>query len=358
MKTAVVICPGRGTYTKSELGVLSRQHIDKAALFARFDAIRTVAGQETLAALDGAWRYSVATHTRGDNASALIYAASYADFLSLQGVDVVAVTGNSMGWYTALACGGALTVEDGFRLANSMGALMQKALIGGQLVYPVTGNDWQSDPELRADVMAWMSDIDARADHVLALSIDLGGMLVLAGNDAGLKAFETRAPQIGRFPMRLANHAAFHTEMQAPVAKAGRETLVDLSMGQPRSPLIDGRGKIWWPGATDTAELYDYTLGHQVTKPYDFKRAVTVAAREFAPDLFIVTGPGTTLGSSVAQSLISANWRQMAGKTDFEAHQSKSPVLLSMGREDQRGFVTKKKDHRHETFRNTPIRRL
>lgn len=111
MKRAVIVCPGRGTYNKPELGSLSRLHPDKTALFDAFDKARLAGGQETLTDLDGAARYSVAKHTRGDNASALIYAASYADFLSLKDVDVVAVTGNSMGWYTTLACAGALDAD-------------------------------------------------------------------------------------------------------------------------------------------------------------------------------------------------------------------------------------------------------
>ena len=142
MKTAVVICPGRGTYTKTELGVLGRHFADKG-LLANFDARRAAAGQETLSALDGAASYSVAKHTRGDNASALIYAATLADFRAIEGVEVVAVTGNSMGWYSALACGGALTPEGGFEVVNTMGTLMQERLIGGQLIYPFLGEDWR-----------------------------------------------------------------------------------------------------------------------------------------------------------------------------------------------------------------------
>ncbi|MGB7320693.1 MAG: ACP S-malonyltransferase, partial [Albidovulum sp.] len=99
MKTAVVICPGRGTYTKTELGYLSR-HFGDRALLGAFDASRAALDQETLSALDGAASYSVAKHTRGDNASALIYAATLGDFRALDGVEVVAVTGNSMGWYS------------------------------------------------------------------------------------------------------------------------------------------------------------------------------------------------------------------------------------------------------------------
>ncbi len=340
MKRAVFICPGRGTYTKTELGTLAALHPDKAEMFARFDAIRMAQGQETLAELDGAERYSVARHTRGDNASALIFAASLADYQSLQDVEIVAVTGNSMGWYTALSCGGVLDAEQGFRLANTMGRLMQKSLIGGQLVYPVMGDDWRPDPARKQGILQLVDQIDATSGHVLALSIDLGGMLVLAGDEAGLKAFEAAAPPIDRFPMRLANHAGFHTALQAPVAAQGRAALADLAFGQPHVPLIDGRGRIWWPRASDPEALRGYTLGHQVTQPYDFTHAIIVAAREFAPDLFIVAGPGTTLGGAVAQSLILADWQGLSGKTDFRKRQAAAPLLVSMGRHDQRGFVT------------------
>lgn len=341
MTKAVVVCPGRGTYNKTELGYLQR-HFPDSALLAAFDEQRRVAGQPSVSELDGAQRFSVAEHTRGDNASALIFAATLGDFLSIDRgkIDIVAVTGNSMGWYSALACAGALAPEDGFRVANTMGTLMQRALIGGQLIYPFVGEDWRAQPERRAELVAIVDDIAAREGHELDLSIDLGGMLVLAGNEAGLAAFEQRAePLQQRFPMRLANHAAFHTPLMAPVAEQGRGQLPADLFRNPDLPLIDGRGAIWWPGATDTDALHAYTLGTQVVETYDFTRAITVAAREFAPDLFIITGPGTTLGGAVAQSLILAEWRGMTGKEEFQALQARTPILASMGMEEQRVTV-------------------
>ncbi|MDP3195430.1 ACP S-malonyltransferase [Tabrizicola sp.] len=341
-KTAVVICPGRGTYNATELGYLGRNFPDPA-LLSRFDTLRTAAGQDSLTALDGADRFTLARHTRGDNASALIYAATLGDFLSLerQSIDVVAVTGNSMGWYSALACAGAVTPEDGFTIANTMGRLMQSALIGGQLVYPWVDEDWVPRPARKAALLALVADIATRRDHALSLSIDLGGLLVLAGNEAGLKAFETTVdPVQGRFPMRLGNHAAFHTALQAPVAAQGRTALPPTLITQPLLPLIDGRGAIWWPGATDSTALHAYTLGHQVTETYDFTAAIRTAAHEFGPDLFIVTGPGTTLGGAVAQSLILARWRGMGAKADFHKLQAESPLLVAMGLPDQRALAT------------------
>ncbi|MFN4113587.1 MAG: ACP S-malonyltransferase [Sphingomonadaceae bacterium] len=342
-KTAVLVCPGRGTYNKDELGYLGR-HFSDPALLTAFDAQRQAQGQDTLSELDGAERFSLARHTRGDNASALIFAATLGDALAIDPdrIDVVAVTGNSMGWYSALACAGAVTPENGFAIANTMGTLMQAALIGGQLVYPFLGPDWQASPARKAALLDHVARIDMREGHLLALSIDLGGMLVLAGNEAGLKAFETEAePLEGRFPMRLGNHAAFHTHLQEPVAEQGRAALPVALFGQPQVPLVDGRGAVWWPHTCDTGALRNYTLGQQVTETYDFTRAITVAAREFAPDLFIVTGPGTTLGGAVAQSLILASWRGMGSKADFKVRQDAQPLLVSMGMAEQRGLVAR-----------------
>jgi [acyl-carrier-protein] S-malonyltransferase len=329
MTTAVIICPGRGTYNAAEVGTLAR-HGD-ASLIASFDQARAALGQETLTALD-AGPYSLTRHSRGDNASALIYAATLSDFRTLRDIDVVAVTGNSMGWYSALACAGALSPMDGFAVVNTMGTLMHEMGQGGQVIYPVTGDDWQPDAALRARVM----DLAAMAG--LSLSIDLGGTLVLAGDAAALAAFAP--PPVGRFPMRLQNHAAFHTHLMAPVATAGQARLARGLFRQPDVAMIDGRGAIWWPGAVDTEALYDYTLGHQVTQPYDFAHAIRIAAREFAPDLFIVPGPGTTLGGAVAQSLITTNWQGIRSKADFQSRQQTAPLVLSMGMDDQRRLAT------------------
>ncbi len=82
MTTAVVICPGRGTYNQTELGYLGRHFGDRSLLDA-FDARRTARKQDTLSALDGAAHYALAKHTRGDNASALIFGETLGDFRAI-----------------------------------------------------------------------------------------------------------------------------------------------------------------------------------------------------------------------------------------------------------------------------------
>lgn len=341
-QTAIVVAPGRGTYNRDELGYFARHHADKTALMASFDHYRQSQGQEPLSALDGAAQFSGSRHTRGDNASGLIHACAVADFMSIdrEKFDILGVTGNSMGWYIAASCAGALSPMDGFRLVNTMGSLMHEHMIGGQLIYPFVDDNWVEIPDQRKRIEDKMHEIDTRPDHQLALSIDLGGMLVLAGNKAGLAAFENEMPRMqSRFPLRLPGHAGFHTAMQTPVATAGQDALGPDMFTLPTLPLIDGRGAIWHPHTSDPAALRRYTLDHQVVEPYDFTSAIRVAAREFMPDLFILLGPGTTLGGAVAQSLIRAGWRGVANKAGFTSCQKTAPVLLSMGHADQRAQV-------------------
>ena len=338
-KTAMVIAPGRGTYNKAELGYFARLHSDKTVQLESYDIIRADNEQELLSALDGAPRYSLSKFSRGDNASGLIYACAYADFHSISSdeFEIVAVTGNSMGWYIALACAGALSATGGFKVVNTMGTLMHEANIGGQVLYPFVDENWQEIPNRRAELMALIDEIDG-----LYVSIHLGGMLVFAGTDDALTILEGKLePAQGRFPMRLANHGGFHSPLQNPVSEKGRKALSSDLFSQPAIPLIDGRGHIWWPQACDLQAMYDYTLGTQVVTPYDFTRAVQNGLREFAPDAVIVLGPGTTLGGAVAQSMIGAQWEGLSSKANFIARQKTDPYLLAMGLEAQRDLVVK-----------------
>lgn len=337
----VVVCPGRGTYNAPEWGYLNRHHASKRPLLKSFDDYRREYQQPTLTELDSETAYSLKVHSRGDHASGLIYACAYADFLDIDQdrYDIVAVTGNSMGWYISLAIAGALDAQKGLHLVNTMGGLMQDRLIGGQLLIPWVDDDWRPDHAARTRYLTLAEDICQSGKGKAYLSIDLGGMLVFGGDAPGLAALNRELPKKDQFPMRLLNHAAFHTPLQEPVREIAREALPPTLFGAPTIPLIDGRGHIWSPWSTDHNSLWDYTLGHQLTQPYDFSAALRVAVREFAPDKLVILGPGTTLGGAVAQSLILNSWQNLDSKAAFKLRQERAPFVVSMGMPEQRGIV-------------------
>jgi len=297
--------------------------------------MRAAAGKPTLSELDGAAKFDPKLHPRGDVAAPLIHACAYLDFLSLdrERFEVVAVTGNSMGWYTALACAGVVSGEQGFAIADAMGINSQKHAPGGQAVIVMAGEDWRVDPSTALGVEA------ACAKVGVLPSIRLGGMLVVAGPEAALDALNAELPPLPRPPLRLPGHGPFHTPLMQASADAARASLPAEWFGAPQVPLIDGRGKVWRRFETDPAMLWDYTFGHQILAAYDFTAAMTVALREFAPDRVLLLGPGETLGGAIGQVITATRWVDIADKYVFSRRQEEDPYLVAMGREAQRRIV-------------------
>ncbi|MGV6800935.1 MAG: ACP S-malonyltransferase [bacterium] len=336
-----VICPGRGTYNADDLGYLHRFHADKAEFIAGLDQLRQAQGQKTISELDGAARYSLAQHTSSQNASLLIFACALADFMTIDQsrYEIVAITGNSMGWYLALTCGGSLSLPQGAELVNTMGTLMQQEGTGGQIIYPIVDDNWRRDPAKEKLVSDTLRKAEKQAGVVVRISIRLGGLIIFAANDQGMKFLQDTLPVEGRYPMPLANHAAFHSCLLDHVPALAQQAVPQSIFTKPTIPLIDGRGKIWTPYSSNISDLYSYTLGAQINTTYDFSKAIEVTLKEYAPDKLILLGPGATLGGAIAQEMIGIKWCGLTSKSDFKTLQAQEPYLISMGMESQRRLL-------------------
>lgn len=329
MKRAALLCPGRGSYTEPSLGSLPPDdELVRAA-----ERERRELGLEPLTELDGARRFEPGRHLRPANAAALIYVKSMLDARAAsEEHELVAAGGNSLGWYTALAAAGALAFEDGFRLVQRMALLQEEGEPGGQVIYPVVDGDWRPDGAAREAVERALASARGEAFP----SITLGGTLVLAGTPAGVRhLLEVLPPvQLGRtaYPFRLAGHGPYHTPLARSVAEAAPRVLESLRFRRPRVPLVDGRGAIFSPWSADLDALRRYTLGAQVTEPFDFTATVRVCLREHAPELLVLPGPGNSLGGVCGQVLAQEGWRGIRSRADFAAVQEgDAPIVLSMG---------------------------
>src|SRR3712207_3946000 len=100
-KRILVICPGRGSYTKDTLGYLRNSQWPELA---ELDRRRKAEGLPSLTQLDNEQTFKPALHMAGEHASPLIYACAASDFFNLDRnqYEVVAILGNSMGWYITL----------------------------------------------------------------------------------------------------------------------------------------------------------------------------------------------------------------------------------------------------------------
>lgn len=320
---AVLLCPGRGSYGRAELGCIQRwlQPGAVAEALDHADAARRERGQPTVRELDAAAQFRPGLHLDGENAAELIYFATLLHLQQLQArYRIVAVAGNSLGWYTALPASGALEPLAGWRLVTTMAAL-QKQVPGGQILTTAVGDDWRPDATLGGAIDAALANVLARGDeHFCARSIRLGGHEVLAGTEPAMAALLAELPKVKlgerEFPFRLAGHGPFHTQLCEGVAAAAAEQLADLPIAEPRVHLIDGFGNVHSPWSADPRELRDYTLQAQVLETFDFTAAVRTAIREFNPDVLLCAGPGQSLRAPVGHVVVREGFR---GVRDREA---------------------------------------
>ena len=331
----MLLCPGRGSYGREQLGSLPSD----SPVLDGLDAFRADLGRATLRQMDSAERFGSKLHVAGENASILTFGATLADLEALDPSKgrLVCVAGNSMGWYTALGASGALPLPEAARLVETMGGYQAGNVLGGQVLYPTTDEDWRPDPLLQRSVdeaLTWPG---------VELSIRLGGVAVLAGPREAVRRLLSELPELVRgprsFPMQLPLHSAFHTSVMQGASERAAQELGDLEMRSPLLPLIDGLGRLHARWA-DPALLLDYTLGAQVTETFDLSACLRAGLQDYAPDAVLLPGPGETLGGAVAQVMIGLGWRGLRDRQDFfEAQSGPRPVVVSMCRPDQRAWV-------------------
>jgi len=314
-----LLCPGRGSYGRAELGCLHRaiegggkevaSLVDELeAHRARFDPTLP-----SIMELDGAAQFKAGLHLPGRNSSPLIFAASLVSAkLEPSCKNAVLIGGNSLGFYTALVLCAALSVAEGYRLISTMARLMEEGPGGGQILWTLLDEDWNVLPER----LCLLHEV-LQHDEV-GLSIRLGGHVVLAAGDKGLAYLRETLPQLvlgeRSFPFQLPFHGPFHTPLLESVARRAQSELASLAMQAPRRQLIDGRGKVWAPLRTDPEELTAYTLGEQVTSSFDFTGMLRAGICDFAPDEITLLGPGSSLRAPLGhvQSWLERGWVQHA----------------------------------------------
>jgi acyl transferase domain-containing protein len=324
---AVLFCPGRGSYGRAELGTIRRllRPGPVADALTEADQARAAEGRPTVRELDAAETFRPGLHLEGRNAAELIYFATMAWLEhARERYEIVAVAGNSLGWYTALPAAGAMSPRDGWALVAAM-ARLQRLAEGGQiLTTTVDPATWLPDPALVQGVEDALAATNARGPgHFVARSIRLGGHEVLAGTEAGVTELLRSLPQIESgertFPFRLAGHGPFHTELCGEVAREATEELAVLPVREPKITLIDGRGDQHTPWSGDPRHLRFYTTDTQVRTTFDFSAAVRVAIREFCPDVLLCAAPGTSLRAPIGHVVLSERYRGIGSRDELFA---------------------------------------
>lgn len=143
------------------------------------------------------------------------------------------VAGHSLGEYSALAAGGALTITDAARLLKTRGQAMQKAVpVGEGAMAALLGLDIAQAQEVAAEA-AVNGEVCAAAND------NAPGQVVVSGHAAAVqRAVEIAKTKGAKRAVMLAVSAPFHCALMKPAADAMAEALSKITLRAPVVPLV------------------------------------------------------------------------------------------------------------------------
>jgi [acyl-carrier-protein] S-malonyltransferase len=197
----------------------------------------------------------------------------------------VAVAGHSLGQLTALVAAGALSLEDGVRLAARRAEATQDAAdrTGGRMAALVGAALEQAEEACRpadgSEAACWVANDNAP------------GQVVLGGTPEGLEAARARAQELGvRRVMPLNVGGAFHTPLMAAARHALEPVLAATPLSAPAWPVVsnvDAR-------PYDDGDGWRARLGDHLVRPVRWREGME-ALVVLGAESFLEVGPGAVL---------------------------------------------------------------
>jgi malonyl CoA-acyl carrier protein transacylase len=281
-----LLFPGQGSQTPEMRADVAARRPDLLAL-----AVELV-GDDPFARVEDGTRF----------AQPAIYCASVVAWERLRdaGIRARVHAGHSLGEVAALVAAGALSAEDGLRLVETRGRLMQesgeRAGDGSMLV--LLGN--------------------GAAEHAAAIAEPVGltvandnapNQVVLSGSRAAFEAAAQRALELGLRARSLPVTGAFHSPAMAGAAPAFQEALAAIDFRPPEVEVVSS--VTTGPLDDPRARLLD-----ALTQPVRWRETL-LALRERGIERFVETGPGRVLTGLVRRTVPDA--KAIAGEQELEA---------------------------------------
>lgn len=211
--------------------------------------------------------------------------AAWQVFQTQTGLIPGAMAGHSLGELSALVGAGALTLEDGLKLARARGLAMAKC-----------GNDGKTGMSAvtkltREHLESVCNETDGFGDTFVVANFNSPRQQVLSGNVDALKTLgdKLKAEGGGVIPLRVSG--AFHSPYMQPASEAFAEVINSVALNTPTIPVI----------ANVTAQPHGnansikQSLIAQITSPVLWQDTLNYLAQEVAIDTFVEAGPKDVL---------------------------------------------------------------
>ncbi|MEP7015673.1 MAG: ACP S-malonyltransferase [Verrucomicrobiota bacterium] len=239
-----------------------------------------------------AWNGPIEELTKTNNCQPALYVhglACLAAVRELAGeLSVGGAAGLSLGELTAHAAGGTFEFEEGLRLVQKRGELMDEACS-------------QTQGGMAAMIGAGESDVRrlAAAEDVDIANINAPGQIVISGNLAKVEAAVGVAKEFGIRRATLLNVAgAYHSRLMDSAYQKLGSAILDVQMQLPRFPIVSN---VTGEEVKTLPEIHR-TLQDQVTSTVRWTDCMERLAA-LGCDLFIELGPGGVLAGLLKRTL-------------------------------------------------------
>ncbi len=205
------------------------------------------------------------------------------EVLRERGVSFGAVSGHSLGAYSALVAAGVLSFEDGVRLVRRRGELMERAGAGKGTM----GVILQLDDEKVAQACKEASD----AGVVEPANVNCPGQIVISGEKAAVaKALEKAKAMGAKRAMELPVSGPFHSSLMQPAADGLREAMATIAFQKPVVAYYSDTESL----RLEDPEKIRESLVRQLVAPVQWTNTVRRMVSE-GVDSFVEAGPGKVL---------------------------------------------------------------
>ncbi|HEY3382688.1 MAG TPA: SDR family NAD(P)-dependent oxidoreductase [Vicinamibacterales bacterium] len=258
-----------------------REALERMAAVADFDLLDLLynAGDEML------------RNTRWQQPALFALQFALTEFFRSCGVEPAAVAGHSLGETTALAMGGAISWEDGFRLVNKRGECMERLSNSG-----IDGGSM-----IATDVpLAKLQEKLAARRSVVVSNDNSPRQIVLGGDTDEIADLQQELEREGSWVRRLRVSMAFHTPRSRVLVDEIEPFLNTLEIRPPRLPVLVNSTNGVYPD--DPAQIRAIISAHLVSG-VRWRENVERLGSEFGIRVFLELGPKDVLSNLVGDTL-------------------------------------------------------
>ena len=300
-----LVCPGQGSQSVGMGKLLADKYSSAKAVFEEVDD----AIGENLSSL--MWEGDIEELTLTQNAQPALMAMSLAALKGLESegfkVDSCAYSaGHSLGEYSALAMGKAISITDAARLLRVRGLAMQDAVpVGVGAMAAILGLDFATVQSLASEAQA--------AGICQAANDNDPSQVVISGEKTAVKlAIELAKNSGAKRAIMLPVSAPFHCELMAPAAEKMKAELEAIKIKPPIVPIVSNVSAQAISDPTEIKKL----LVSQVTGSVRWRESIMWMAKNNVDEIWEI-GSGKALSGMIRRIDKNINLKNISSPEDI-----------------------------------------